>query len=687
LHLRLPTSCGRPGGRLTGIAAALLAATAFALAHATPSQALVGTYINLACDNAAAGVSDAYGGWQPFMNGVWPGVDTNNQCVGGGMHAQLDSSSAIPLGGTAGWRYTAPANTYISGTQFDWGGWTRGYNGQNRGLIIVSGNPTGWLVNSSGETVWPTKRHVTAWGMHDSAITANVSCDGPASYPSCPGGQSNGWMSVFSPRVYLNDDTPPNAGTVTGAAAANTTWKDNQTLDYSATDAGGGIAAFRLYVDGTQTVDHVIDTFNGHCSVISNENGIWIFGYPKPCPTGVSASESIDTTAVEDGEHTVTARVVDAAQREATLYSATKLIANHPPVNTRAPLWVAGTAVEPHPAQTLQADDGDWSGPNLVFAYQWLRCASDATGCVNIPSATSATYSVTDDDLGHKLRKRVTATNVADSVTIDGPLSGVVTASSSGEGGATPKPQPGTVTPPPPFAGTPPLGAGVAHILNGQVADAPAGQACPGDLATLKVSGLNKGQLRLGYGKTKKLAVKLTCTTNGKAITAATVDVATRIGPHPAKATLLKTNAKGEAVLAITRGASRAMTLAYRMFGDDPIARAQATAQVRVTARVGLKANHRSVHNGQAVTLRGQLAGGNVPKRGVVLSVQWRDGKKWRPFAQVRTDRKGDFHYAYRFTRTTRPVDYRLRVRIGNGQVDYPYIAAASKPVKVRVAP
>jgi hypothetical protein len=71
----------------------------------------------------------------------------------------------------------------------------------------------------------------------------------------------------------------------------------------------------------------------------------------------------------------------------------------------------------------------------------------------------------------------------------------------------------------------------------------------------------------------------------------------------------------------------------------------------------------------------------------VNLAVQWRDGKRWRPFAQIKTDRKGRFRYAYKFTRTSRAVVYRLRVQVLRGQVDYPYEAAASKTVRVTVAP
>jgi hypothetical protein len=123
------------------------------------------------------------------------------------------------------------------------------------------------------------------------------------------------------------------------------------------------------------------------------------------------------------------------------------------------------------------------------------------------------------------------------------------------------------------------------------------------------------------------------------------------------------------------------------MYADDPIARATATLKVAVNGRVALTGNRRHLRNGQAVTLRGQLRGGEIPRRGVTLAVQWKDGKRWRPFAQIKSNRKGAFAYAYKFTRTRGTITYRLRVQVSKGQVDYPYLPVASQPVKVIVAP
>ena len=123
------------------------------------------------------------------------------------------------------------------------------------------------------------------------------------------------------------------------------------------------------------------------------------------------------------------------------------------------------------------------------------------------------------------------------------------------------------------------------------------------------------------------------------------------------------------------------------MYSDDPVARATATLKIAVNGRVRLRGNHRTLRNGRALTLRGRLLGGHVPRRGVALTVQWKDHQRWRPFAQIKTDRKGTFSYAYRFTRTKTRITYTLRVQVSKGQLDYPFQPVASNAVKVTVGP
>lgn len=78
-----------------------------------------------------------------------------------------------------------------------------------------------------------------------------------------------------------------------------------------------------------------------------------------------------------------------------------------PPESTSAPV-LTGQAKA---GQILSASDGTWSGlpATFTYAYQWQ--IKTGSTWANIPSATGNTYSVTDADVGSRLRVRVRATN------------------------------------------------------------------------------------------------------------------------------------------------------------------------------------------------------------------------------------------------------------------------------------
>lgn len=88
------------------------------------------------------------------------------------------------------------------------------------------------------------------------------------------------------------------------------------------------------------------------------------------------------------------------------------------PSNTAAPV-VSGTASV---GSTLSTTDGTWSGSPTSFSYQWQRdVGTGAVTWVDIAGATANTYvvpgssTVAYDDVGSKLRCRVTATNASGS--------------------------------------------------------------------------------------------------------------------------------------------------------------------------------------------------------------------------------------------------------------------------------
>jgi hypothetical protein len=85
-----------------------------------------------------------------------------------------------------------------------------------------------------------------------------------------------------------------------------------------------------------------------------------------------------------------------------------------PPTNVSPPS-VSGSAVE---GALLTAAPGRWTGsPSPRFAYEWLRCDANGNACAAIPGATGNQYRVTRDQVGLRLRIRVTGSNSEGSAT------------------------------------------------------------------------------------------------------------------------------------------------------------------------------------------------------------------------------------------------------------------------------
>jgi hypothetical protein len=86
------------------------------------------------------------------------------------------------------------------------------------------------------------------------------------------------------------------------------------------------------------------------------------------------------------------------------------------PVNSTAPT-ITGSPTE---GQTLTANPGAWSGSTpMSLGYQWRRCDSTGTNCLDITGASATTHALVTADIGHTIRMRETATNTYGQSSID----------------------------------------------------------------------------------------------------------------------------------------------------------------------------------------------------------------------------------------------------------------------------
>lgn len=104
-----------------------------------------------------------------------------------------------------------------------------------------------------------------------------------------------------------------------------------------------------------------------------------------------------------------------------------------PPRNTVEPS-ITGSAVQ---GSVLFASTGTWAGATpLSYAYQWVRCGadgglSDGTNCASISGATSSTFTLAADDVGQRIRIRVTASNTLGAQTLASNATATVQSTSS----------------------------------------------------------------------------------------------------------------------------------------------------------------------------------------------------------------------------------------------------------------
>lgn len=106
------------------------------------------------------------------------------------------------------------------------------------------------------------------------------------------------------------------------------------------------------------------------------------------------------------------------------------------PIATATPTlsgtWVSGN--------TISTSNGSWSPAATSYAYEWQHCTAAGIQCVDIPGATSSSYTLQTSDVGLTVRAEVTATNATDSTSNTSAVSIAVTRSATAPGTSTPLP-------------------------------------------------------------------------------------------------------------------------------------------------------------------------------------------------------------------------------------------------------
>jgi len=190
-----------------------------------------------------------------------------------------------------------------------------------------------------------------------------------------------------------------------------------------------GSHCVQRYVPGveppTNNAAPVITGAAGVGQLLSTSNGTWagtptsyayrwqrcVPGEYSGCTdiTGATAAtyrlETADTGFVVRSEVTA----LNAAGASAPVASAASNVVVPVPESTVPPALSGLAGV----GRTLSTSAGAWNPAASTFAYQWLRCAVDGSGCAPITGATGTSYVLVAADASHALEARVSATDVA----------------------------------------------------------------------------------------------------------------------------------------------------------------------------------------------------------------------------------------------------------------------------------
>jgi hypothetical protein len=323
------------------------------------------TYTVLSCKDRAGAplpVDDAGGGWQTGSTGG-PGLDALDRCADPtqGLQATVSGIWTHPVGSMAWWRFVAPRGTLVEAADLRYSGYTRPYDGQNRGIVYVHGARAGILTIDSGEGALAA-RWVSLRGLHDPWLQATAQCDGATGSADCQAGIAHATIELLRSEVLLSDTSPPTAGPASGSAVAATSWQGTETFAFAAADEGGGVYQAILELDGVPVLARTIDDADGRC--VDTTGGDRVFERPRPCPSAVDALVTVDADALPAGDHDVALRVCDAAGNTRTVYAARKTIVA--PARPDA----AGSVVAPRGAA-----NGDNPADSARLVARWARTA------------------------------------------------------------------------------------------------------------------------------------------------------------------------------------------------------------------------------------------------------------------------------------------------------------------------
>jgi len=445
----------------------------------------------------------------------------------------LGLSSGAHPGTSAGWTFTTPTGTTITGITYERniGHQFDGFNDWSPALradgTIVPGETCLDSVEN-GETCsvgGPPGQGggsgvITGLSAHE--LSVGILCQTPPGDECVTGAtQHQVWAAMYGATVTLSDPTPPTlsapSGALWGPGEVGGFHKGTESVTTSAQDVGGGVQSIVLSADGRP-----IETYTAPCN----------FTFAEPCPSSTGAQTlTLPTTGLSDGTHTLTLAATDAAGNQSTVASEQITVDNGAPP---PPNGLAATATQVGNS-TFTATWTDPSGqvaPITTATYQ--VCPASGSGACGAPTTAPAggPATVTVPDAG-TWSLAVWLTDAAGNGTAANAAHAILTVAAGTPGGGGPGS--GSTTPKTTIR--------VSETLRGRE-------------LVVHVSGPSSGTVRVGFtgrlrGRTVASGARTVALKHGR------LTVVFRLGPRTAAHALIRVSAKLDHELAVTSNLRR----------------------------------------------------------------------------------------------------------------------------------
>ena len=187
--------------------------------------------------------------------------------------------------------------------------------------------------NTVNLTISPDAKH---WDV-------NATCDPNGNNNSSCTLATDQWeYRIFAGEISLRDPNDPQESNISGPLTTDSPLHGTETITFSATDTGPGIAYIKLLVDGTVVQSQIIDTNGGRCVPVAGYDA-YTWAYQTPCSTSIGGrTYSLNTTALSNGQHHVQVIVEDAAGNQSEVLNRNVSIENASNGSLGAPPPVPG---------------------------------------------------------------------------------------------------------------------------------------------------------------------------------------------------------------------------------------------------------------------------------------------------------------------------------------------------------